>query len=251
LKYTESQQQAIDHWEGNLQIIACAGSGKTDVITRRIANLVCTGVPTREIVAFTFTENAAEEMKFRIRKHLQELRPENPEIGEMYIGTIHSFCYKLLQDFKPEYKNFDVLDEHKRIVFISAYDNYNKIGLDELFPRKFANMQEFCFNIDFLREELIPVSELDDTFRECFENYQELLKANRFLDFSGMMYEVYSLLLNDKQFAQQIFEQYKYIIVDEYQDINPLQEKIIEAFAVQSNNLCVVGDDDQCIYQWR
>ena len=83
LKYTQHQQKAIDHREGNLQIIACADSGKTDVITRRIANLFVSGVPTSAIVAFTFTENSAEEMKFRIRKHLQELRPENPEIGEM------------------------------------------------------------------------------------------------------------------------------------------------------------------------
>jgi len=82
VKYTTNQQKVINHWEGNLQIIACAGSGKTDVITRRIAKLVAMGVQTREIVAFTFTENAAEELKFRIRKHLQELHPGNLGIGD-------------------------------------------------------------------------------------------------------------------------------------------------------------------------
>jgi len=251
MDYTSNQQRAIDHWEGNLQIIACAGSGKTDVITRRIANLVVSGVPTRAIVAFTFTENAAEEMKFRVRKHLQELRPDDPEIGEMYIGTVHSFCLKLLQDFKPLYKGYDVLDEHKRVILISTYNNFEQIGLDKLFPRSFDNIQDFCFNIDILREEIIPLERLPDNFRHCFEKYQQLLQQERFLDFSGMMYEVYQLLLSDQQFASRVFNRFKYIIVDEYQDINPLQERIIELLASHSGNLCVVGDDDQCIYQWR
>jgi len=109
LLYTKNQQKAIDFCEGNLQIIACAGSGKTDVITRRMANLVVSGVPTRAIVAFTFTENTAEEMKFRVRKHLQELHPKDPEIGEMYINTTHPFCLKFLQEFKSLFKGFNIL----------------------------------------------------------------------------------------------------------------------------------------------
>ena len=125
MKYTENQQKAIDHWEGNLQIIACAGSGKTDVITRRIAKLVAMGVQTKEIDAFTFTENAAEELKFRIRKHLQELHPENPEIGDMFIGIVHSFCCELLQEFKPKFKSYVVLDEHQRIIFLSTFMSFN------------------------------------------------------------------------------------------------------------------------------
>ena len=155
MKYTKNQYKAINHWEGNLQIIACAGSGKTDVITRRIAKLVSTGVPKESIVAFTFTENAAEELKFRIRKHLQDLQPDNPEIGDMYVGTIHSFCYRLLQDFKPRYKAHDVLDEHKRVLFVSTYNHARRIGLKDLFKRSYRNFEKFCLNVDVVREEMI------------------------------------------------------------------------------------------------
>jgi len=251
VKYTEHQQRAIDHWEGNLQIIACAGSGKTDVITRRIAKLVSTGVPKESIVAFTFTENAAEELKFRIRKHLQDLQPDDPEIGDMYVGTIHSFCYNLLQDFKPRYKAHDVLDEHKRVLFVSTYDNARRIGLRDLFKRSYRNFEKFCLNIDVVREEMIDPKLLPEEFRKCFENYIKLLDEECFLDFSGMMHLVYHYLLSDVDFATKVFNRIQYVIVDEYQDINPLQEKLIELLTDRNGNLCVVGDDDQCIYQWR
>jgi len=178
MRYTANQQKVINHWEGNLQIIACAGSGKTDVITRRIAKLVAMGVQTREIVAFTFTENAAEELKFRIRKQLQELNPDNPEIGDMYIGTVHSFCYELLQEFKPKYKSYDVLDEHQRVIFVSTYRNFDRIGLGNIIERKFRNFQKFLLNVDVVREEMIPIEELPKNFSICFENYLEFNYMN-------------------------------------------------------------------------
>ena len=221
LKYTQHQQKAIDHWEGNLQIIACAGSGKTDVITRRIAKLVSTGVPKESIVAFTFTENAAEELKFRIRKHLQDLQPDDPEIGDMYVGTIHSFCYRLLKDFKPSYKAHDVLDEHKRVLFVSTYDHCRRIGLNDFFKRSYRNFEKFCLNVDVVREEMIDPRHLPKEFRKCYENYIKLLDDERFLDFSGMMHLVYHYLLNDVDFATKVFDRIQYVIVDEYQDINP------------------------------
>jgi len=252
LKYTSNQQKAIDHWEGNLQIIACAGSGKTDVITRRIAKLISTGVKTESIVAFTFTENAAEELKFRIRKHLQELHPENPELGDMYVGTVHSFCYKLLQEYKPEFKAYDVLDENKRVIFVSTYDNSRRIGLDKFFTkRRYRNFEQFLRNVDLVREEMITHSLIPREFRSCFEKYISLLDYERYLDFSGMMYEVVKLFENDSKFAFKVTNRFQHIIVDEYQDINPIQEKIIELISGENANICVVGDDDQCIYQWR
>ncbi len=252
MKYTINQQKAIDYWEGNLQIIACAGSGKTDVITRRIAKLISTGVDTASIVAFTFTDNAAEEMKFRIRKHLQELRPDNPELGDMYVGTVHSFCYELLKEYKPKYKAYDVLDENQKIIFVSTYNHSRRIGLEQLFPqRRFRNFEQFCLNVDIVREEIIDSSLLPEPFQSCFTNYLQLLDDERFLDFSGMMSEVVRLFSEDSEFASQISTRFQHIIVDEYQDINPIQEKIIQLLVGDNSNICVVGDDDQCIYQWR
>lgn len=251
LDYTDKQNEVINFRNGNLQIIACAGSGKTDVITRRIATLILNGVNPQNIVAFTFSEKAAEEMKFRIRKHLQELRPENPEIGDMYVGTIHSFCFELLKDFRPRYRGYDVLDEHKRMIFISNYTNYHKVELRDLDEKTYRNIDKFCRSIDIVREEMINPEALPPDFRHCYEKYLELLEEQKFLDFSGMMYEAVRLLEKDKDFALKVKERYKYVIVDEYQDINPLQEKLIWLIAGKKGNLCVVGDDDQCIYQWR
>src|SRR3990170_339292 len=96
----------------NLQVIACAGAGKTEFVSKRIAYLISKGFAKPEnIVAFTFTERAAEELKFRIRQRIRELIGHQPDVGDMYVGTIHSFCFKLLQDFVPKYRVFDVLDE--------------------------------------------------------------------------------------------------------------------------------------------
>ncbi|MEA2071705.1 MAG: ATP-dependent DNA helicase [Asgard group archaeon] len=253
MEYTSNQQKAINHWEGNLQIIACAGSGKTDVITRRIAKLVSMGVKTSSIVAFTFTENAAEEMKFRVRKHLQELRPEDPEIGDMYIGTIHSFCFELLKEFQPQYRTFDVLEEHQRVLFLSNYTNYNLIGIGTICNDKsrYQKITRFCQNIDIIREEMIDPLDLPKDLWKCYQKYIELIHEEKFLDFSGMMAEFLRFLENDEEFASKIRARFKHIIVDEYQDINPIQEKIIQLIAGEQGNVCVVGDDDQCIYQWR
>ena len=94
MKYTPEQDRAIDHRHGNLQILACAGSGKTEVISRRVAKLVAGGVPKASIVAFTFTDRAADELKARIRKHLEETSPDDPALGDMYVGTITAFAFR-------------------------------------------------------------------------------------------------------------------------------------------------------------
>jgi len=254
LNYTQNQKEAINFKDGNLQIIACAGSGKTDVITRRIATLIRGGIKSENVVAFTFTEKAAEEMKIRVRKHLQELRPENPEIGDMYVGTIHSFCFELLKDLKPKYRGYDVLDENKRILFLSNYGNFHQIKLSHLYrsgESRYRCINKFCRSVDVVREEMIDPERLPPEFGLCYTKYLDLLDERNFMDFSGMISEVVRLLEQDEEFAKKVRDSCKYVIVDEYQDINPLQEKLIRLMVGDSGNLCVVGDDDQCIYQWR
>ncbi|GAI29088.1 unnamed protein product, partial [marine sediment metagenome] len=116
---------------GNLQIIACAGSGKTDFVSTRIAFLVSEHqVKPENIVAFTFTERAAEELKFRIRSKIRQLVGHQPDIGDLYVGTIHSFCFELLKEFVPGYRGFDVLDEGKRYSFINSIRN--ELGYHDL-----------------------------------------------------------------------------------------------------------------------
>jgi len=251
VEYSRSQLQVINFEEGNLQVIACAGSGKTDVITRRIANLVKKGLAEPgEIVAFTFTEKAAEEMKFRIRKHLEELRPSDPEIGGMYVGTIHSFCFDLLREIKPKYRAYEVLDEHKRIALLSDYSNFHKLHLSKLDERSYRNISRFCESADLIREEMISQDELPDDLENCYNSYRNLLDEENYLDFSEMIFRTVNLLKNNEEFRKEVRNKYKFIVVDEYQDVNPLQEELIQLIS-DKENVCVVGDDDQCIYQWR
>ena len=130
--YTKNQQEALDYRGGNLLIIACAGSGKTQVLSRRIALLVSEGVPKESIIAFT--DMAAGELKSRIRKELASLREEgridDASLGEIYIGTIHSFSLQLLKEIHPSYRNYDIIDEKRQAAIIVS--KYLDFGLDKL-----------------------------------------------------------------------------------------------------------------------
>jgi DNA helicase-2/ATP-dependent DNA helicase PcrA len=250
----------------NLQIIACAGSGKTEFISHRIAYIIAEEIAKPEnIVAFTFTEKAAEELKFRIRSKIRDLIGHQPDIGDIYVGTIHSFCYELLKEFVPEYRAFDILDEGKRFSFVSSisYD----LGLRDLKdwlvsagmrkPYGTTNrawiINTFIRGVDIIREEMLDPEDVSNS--EAFINachlYDEKLHERRFLDFSSMMALAVTSLQKDKGILSEVQKRFTYITVDEYQDVNLIQEKLIKLMAGKENNICVVGDDDQSVYQWR
>jgi len=251
--------------KGNLQVIACAGSGKTEFISRRIAYLISQKIAHPEnIVAFTFTERAAQELKFRIRQCVRELIGHQPDIGDMYIGTIHSFCFKLLQEFVPEYRVYDVLDEGKRYAFVSSIKkeiNYYSLHkwLKDNFSKPYGITSEgwilntFLRCVDIVREEMLDVekSSASDEFIRAYKIYESKLMEKRFLDFSSMMSIAVKMLKEKKDLLSEVRAKYNYITVDEYQDVNPIQEELIRLLAGEGGNLCVVGDDDQSIYQWR
>jgi len=117
MNFTQSQLAAIQHGHSNLQLIACAGSGKTEVVARRVANLLKSGLKPANIVAFTFTDKAAAELKERIVTRCREELGEIHGLAEMYIGTIHSFCLDLLTAEVPKYLKFDVLNEVQQALF--------------------------------------------------------------------------------------------------------------------------------------
>jgi len=258
---TDNQKKAINFKEGNIRIIACAGSGKTDVIAWRIARLIESGVIPENILAFTFTDKAAEEMKYRVRKYIEENLGQPGESGRMFIGTIHSFCLEFLRFFMPKYQGYDVLDENARVVFVE--DSYSKIGLNTSdFGRwlrtenrpwnHWEKIKNFLVNVDILREEMVQLDDLtDQSFKEAYQRYEALLHQRRFLDYSSMMRIVVDLLSANSDLIKEARKKWKYLLVDEYQDINTIQEKIIQLLAGNEGNLCVVGDDDQSIYNWR
>jgi len=251
--------------EGNLQIIACAGSGKTEFVSARIAYLIAEGLAKPEnIVAFTFTERAAKELKFRVRSKIRQLIGHQPDIGDLYMGTIHSFCFELLKEFVLGYRGYDVLDEGKRYAFISSIRNglgfyrllnWLKSNYSKPFGMTYENwaINTFIRNVDIVREEMLDPTKVSeyDGFVEAYEKYNEILHERRFLDFSSMMALTVYHLTTNRATLKEIKKRFTHITVDEYQDVNPIQEKLINLLAGNNGNLCVVGDDDQSIYQWR
>lgn len=246
---TPAQEAAIAEINSNLQIIACAGSGKTEVIARRIANILESkeNILPESIVAFTFTEKAAENMKVRIAKALGKHQTEITE--KMYIGTIHGFCYALLKNFAEDFQDFRILDTVKSHHFITRY--YKDCGMSdlglELHPR---NVILFLQCVDKMIDAFDESELWAENQKAAFEKYRKCLFSHRYIDFSFLIFEALQQI-RSKPDVKKALSNIRYLIVDEYQDVNDLQEKVISEIANAGANICVVGDDDQTIYQFR
>ena len=243
---------ARDYRGGHLQIIASAGSGKTEVVSQRVASLLADGVPPEAVVAFTFTERAATSLKGRIERRVvaePRLGPSALDrLGTMFIGTIHSYCFRLLQQYVPRYETYDVLDDNRLTAFLTR--EANDIGLKALTGKLFSSIKVFLTNLAVIENELLAPHQLEDPLRSIYELYLKALSDNRFLTYGRQIAQaVYEL--EDPNTRARAVEPLRHLIVDEYQDINPAQERLIELLSPSNVHLCVVGDDDQSIFQWR
>lgn len=250
-RLSAEQEKVVSLRGKNLQVIACAGSGKTESISRRVASLITEGAPPASIVAFTFTERAASELKERIILRVQETKGAAflGQLGPMFIGTIHSYCFRLLQTHVLKYGNFDVLDEHRHAGLLSR--EFDELGLDELGHRHWPTIGEFIRTMDVIGNELISVADLNDTpLAKPYAAYLDMLDRHRLLTYSLIISKAVEALADPDVFSR-VHEPLRHLIVDEYQDINPAQERLIELLSTDPVQICVVGDDDQAIYQWR
>lgn len=243
---TTQQQEAVDEIQNNLQIIACAGSGKTEVVARRIAKILeSTSAAPENIVAFTFTEKAAESMKRRIQGAISQAK----DLNEMYIGTIHGFCHNLLKRYTTYFKDFRILDTVKRHLFVIRY--CKKCGMSDLgmepYPR---NVNLFLSCIDKMLLDYENHEHWEQLHREVLEKYIQCVYEHQFIDFSLLIFEA-TRQLRENPKVQEYIKTIQYLIVDEYQDVDDLQETLIHLIADAGANICVVGDDDQTIYQFR
>jgi DNA helicase-2/ATP-dependent DNA helicase PcrA len=246
-------RDAVLYRGGHLQIIASAGSGKTEVVSQRVAALLAEGVEPAGIVAFTFTERAATSLKSRIERCIIAEPRLGPrfldKLGAMFVGTIHSYCFNLLQQHVPRYETFDVLDDNRLTAFLTR-EAYT-LGIPDLSGGKlFRSIQVFLSNLDVVENELIDGTELEDPFRTIYERYVGTLEENHLLTYGQMIAHAVRELARPDVFAT-AHGSLAHLIVDEYQDVNPAQEVLIERLAALPVHLCVVGDDDQSIYQWR
>lgn len=245
------QLNVVNHRGGHLQVIACAGSGKTESLARRIAALIDEGAPPDSIVAFTFTEKAAAELKHRILGRVGERRGREflDCLGPLFVGTIHSYCFRLLQTHVPRYGDYDILDDHRHVGLLNR--EYHRLALKRLTSKPGRAVSDFIDAADIIANELIDASRLQGTdLGEIYAAYRGMLDEYRVLTF-GLIVSTAVERLEDPAIAQRVRANLRHLFVDEYQDVNPAQEKLIEQLAKPPVELCVVGDDDQSIYQWR
>jgi DNA helicase II / ATP-dependent DNA helicase PcrA len=238
------------HRGSHLQIIASAGSGKTEVVAQRFAQLMADGADPAGIIAFTFTERAADELKARISARVEErLGPASLDrVGAAFVGTIHSYCFRLLQQHVPRYETFDVLDERRLTAFLCREEP--ALHLKNLTGKVFTSIKAFLENLEVVENELIPVQHLDDPFKGMAEKFYELLEQFRLLTYGQLISRAVAEL-EKPDVAASVHGTLRHLIVDEYQGVNPAQERLIRLLTGPRVELCVVGDDDQAIYQWR
>ena len=244
----ELQKKAVLHQEGPCLVIAGAGSGKTKVLTTRIANLIESGVPSYQILAITFTNKAAKEMRDR----LETLAKDN----KAFVGTFHSFGLRVIRENVNALgmtSNFTILDSDdvtslvKKILKEKGYDT------KEVSPSYIKN------RISFIKNEMLTDAEVEKFFQsemekiayEIYKEYNIKLKKNNSVDFDDLLRIPVLLFQNHPDILELYQNKYQYILIDEYQDTNEVQYKLVKLLSKKYQNLFVVGDPDQSIYQFR
>ena len=253
----DRQKEAVTHIEGPLMIVAGAGSGKTKVLTTRIAHLMANGVDSFNILALTFTNKAAKEMKERVERILG-----NNEARNLYIGTFHSVFARILRVEAPRIgypANFTIYDADDAKAVVKTVINelnlddkhykpstvYNRISQAKnalVGPDEYAN--DYALQQEDMRANRPAISQIYKAYAaRCFKNGA--------MDFDDLLFKFYELLANVPEALHRYQHKFKYILIDEYQDTNPAQYEIIKLLGAAYENVCVVGDDAQSIYSFR
>jgi DNA helicase-2/ATP-dependent DNA helicase PcrA len=258
--FTPTQTEAIDHREGHLQLVACAGSGKTEVVARRIAQLLTPrggeALRPQNIVAFTFTEKAAAELKERIVTRVREVVGELPGMAEMYVGTIHGFCLDLLKTEVPAFLKFAALNEVQQTLFVDRYSQQSglttTVDLKGNALARYKDTGRYLQALDILRQAELNLPALaGNTALTGLDLYRKLLESKCYFDYTAIMEHAVRVLREDAAVRSRLRHRIRHVVVDEYQDTNPIQERVVTALADLGAHLCIVGDDDQTLYQWN
>src|ERR1700727_3167992 len=253
----DPQREAVLHMEGPIMIVAGAGSGKTKVLTTRIAHLLAPGVRAVDMLALTFTNKAAREMKERVEKILG-----NNEARNLYIGTFHSVFARILRGeaqrlgYPRDFTIYDT-DDAKSVVKtvineLNLDDKhykpnavYNRISSAKnalVGPAEYA--QDYAIQQEDMRSNRPAIAQIYDAYaKRCFKNGA--------MDFDHLLIKIYELLKTYPESLHKFQHKFKYILIDEYQDTNPAQYEIIKLLGAAHENVCVVGDDAQSIYSFR
>jgi DNA helicase-2/ATP-dependent DNA helicase PcrA len=261
---TDAQREAIAVPAAVFQTVACAGSGKTEVLARRVVSRLLQGVPPDGIAAFTFTEKAAAELKSRIEQRAAEADERfaalPPSAAGLFVGTIHSYCLRCLQQCGGVYELFDPLPEEREWALLHRFGR--RLGLVDLMTQTWPGrpvsvrraVEVFVRSLAVVHNERVSRRVLQDrvpAFAAAVERYEDLLTGMQLLSFDQMVELACRELAPDGRLRAMLQGRVREVFVDEYQDLNRAQEELLRHLVDMGAHLTVVGDDDQAIYQWR
>lgn len=260
MKLNDAQERAASHQTGPLLILAGAGAGKTRVIVERIARLIHAGTAPEKILAVTFTNKAAREMKDRIQNTLRSsrsLQTINYELGTPFVGTFHGLCLHILKTFHTAAglpKRFTIYDRADSLR--AARDAIKAAGFDpkQLEPRRVLSIMSRQKGDDVSRVFFLDskaASYIDEAVAEVWERYDAILKKEKALDFDDILCVALKLLREHSHIRDHFQKAWSHVHVDEYQDTNRVQYELVRLLVAEHRNIAVVGDIDQNIYSWR
>ncbi len=244
----KEQKQAVEHIDGPCLVVAGAGSGKTKVLTTRIAHLIAQGIYSGNILAITFTNKAAKEMKERINKIVSN--------DYAFVGTFHSFGLRII---KENYKtlglvqNFTIIDSEDVLSLIKKCMKTLNYDPKELAPAYVRNRISFIKNEMLSDNEVVKyfLSDIEKKAMNVYFEYQKALKKNNVIDFDDLLKLPVELFTSNEEILAYYQDKYQYILVDEYQDTNEVQYRLIKLLSKKYRNIFVVGDQNQAIYGFR
>jgi DNA helicase-2/ATP-dependent DNA helicase PcrA len=250
---TTAQIEAVSHMYGPLLVLAGPGSGKTTVVTKRIANLIANGVQPWQILALTFTNKAAKEMRERV---LALLESQGLHARGLTVSTFHAFCARVLRDWGDRiigtttFTIYDTADQRSAVKAAIRACNLNDSNW------KPASV---LAAISSAKNKLIDVDRFEDeasdfyakSIGKLYRAYENILRGNDAVDFDDLLLKTAQLLFQDEEVKQSLQDRYQFLMIDEYQDTNHTQFVIADSIAKKHRNICVVGDPDQSVYAWR
>ncbi len=242
-KLNQNQQKAVATTEGKVLILAGAGSGKTRVLVHRIAHLIREKkVPSMAILGLTFTNKAAEEMRERVANMVSA-----EEACAVTLSTFHSFCMRILRKeihrlgFTQKFTLYDEKDMRRLIMQVA----------EELYEGEELALEPLITSISYLKSKGLKPSGKEPFVKEVYEALRTAMRAYNALDFDSLLTLTVELFETFPEILEKYQDRFRYIMIDEYQDTNPIQYRLASLLSEKHGNLCVVGDDDQSIYAWR
>ena len=248
----DSQKEAVLYISGPLLIVAGAGSGKTRVLTSRIAHILKENKAfPNQILSVTFTNKAAREMQIRVSKIL-----DNKEVGLPWLGTFHSICAKILRRHAKAVnlnQNFTIIDQDDQLRLIKSICNAENIDIKKISPNFIISLINKWKNLGWYPNDVVlkKSENFEKNLLKIYKIYQEKLTDLNACDFGDLILHCVSIFERNKDINEMYSKNFKYILVDEYQDTNFIQSKWLKLLTKSHDNICCVGDDDQSIYSWR